>query len=88
MTIEIKVFRASARNRVLHKAGGSRKWQRRLRGKQGNWYDETLIVVASDESEADDLVKEHIASRQVLGIPKHKLANLEREITIKIEEIA
>jgi hypothetical protein len=88
MTIEIKVFRASARNRVMHKAGGSRKWQRRLRGKQGNWHDETLIVVASDEMEARELVQEGIASRQVLGIPKHKLGNFEREIKIKIEVIA
>ena len=88
MNNKVRLYQASTRNRVFHKVEGSAKRRRFLRGKQGNWFDETSIVVASDETEARELVQKNIASRKVIGKPSYRQDGLDREIQIKkIEEL-
>ena len=89
MKNNIKIYQVSVRNRVLHKVIAPFRMMRKLRGQQGKWYDEILIVIASDEIEASELVKTGITKRKVLGIPVRKQDNFEREVKIKkIEEVA
>ena len=89
MNNKIRLYQASVQSRVFHKVEGPMKRRRYLRGRQGNWYHERRIVIASDEGDAEERLRKDIASRRVIGKPKHKLDGLDREVEIlKIEEIA
>ena len=53
-----------------------------MRGQQGRWYSETVVVVANNKTDAERMVQEEIAPRLVLGIKKYKRDLYSREIQI------
>lgn len=60
---------------------GVRKFLR-IKGIQGNWYEETLYCLADSESEARQLATEELAKRPILGIPRNTRRRIERQVEV------
>ena len=89
MNLKLKIFQVSVRNRVRHKGLDPFNPGKPLRGKQGNWFYETVMIVASSESKAKEYIKKHIQSRRVLRKRLNQQNSFVREIQItEIEEKA
>lgn len=72
------LFEVKVRNRVL----SGRCKPRRIKGRQGNWYEETLHYLAESEAEAQQFAEEEVAKRRVLGIPKYTRRKIQRQVEI------
>ena len=85
---KVSLYQVSVRNRVIHKYSRRKGKVKPMRGRQGNWYPETLLVMAHNKLEAEHKVHEEIAPRVVIGIYKYKRPKFTRQIQIlKIEEV-
>jgi len=73
-----KFYEIRAQNRVV--CGSFSK--RRIRGTQGNWYDEFLYFLTESEDEAKEMASKEIKKRPVKGIPRHTRRNITRQIKI------
>jgi hypothetical protein len=78
-----RLYEVEVKNRVYKKTTG-----RRIRGRQGKYYQETIYFVAQHENEIPYLVEDAIQPRRILGKPKYRIAECERKIKIiKIRRI-
>ncbi len=75
----MQLFEVEVENRVVKKTFSKNK---RIRGKQGEWYIEKLYYLADSEEEAKEFATEEIKRRRMLGIPINTKRELRREIEI------
>ena len=78
------LFEVRVQNRVVSGLGG-----KRIRGTQGNWYQEYLYFLADSETESKKFVIEKLEKRPIIGIPRGTRRHIRREIKIlEIRRIA
>ena len=73
------LFEVVISNRVIKKTFSKNK---RIRGKQGDWYTENLYYLADSEHEAKDFALEKIKNRRIIGVSSRREERLRREIKI------
>lgn len=74
-----KLFEVRSEQRLLRPKG--MKFVRTT-GRQGDWREEEMLVIASDEAEARELVKAAIEEKRILGKNAFRRAECKREINI------
>ena len=72
------LFEVEARNRVVKGLFNIK----RIRGTQGNWYEEKLYFLADSEVEAKDLAFVQLKQRRIRGISIRRSRYINREIEI------
>jgi len=72
------LFEIEVKNRVVKK--GLNLF--RIKGKQGNWYTETLCYLADSREETEKFATDEIMNRRILGITKYREREWRREIKI------
>ncbi len=74
------LFEVEVKNRVVKGALNTR----RIKGAQGNWYQERLYFLAESEEEAKDFTFKELRLRRCIGISgsRRKKSNIRREIEV------
>lgn len=61
------LFEITLENRVVYKSSLMRKSKRPMRSRQGEWYSETISVMAENVVEAGKIAYETVEKRRILG---------------------
>ncbi len=68
----MQLFEVDIKNRVTKK---SFRQNKRIRGTQGDWYDEQLYYLADSEEEAKEFAKKEILKRKIIGVSGRRNKN-------------
>jgi hypothetical protein len=75
------LFEVEVINRVVKRSFG-RNSMKRIRGKQGEWYTESLYYLADSEEEAKGFAIKQIERRRIVGVSSLRSQKLRREIKV------
>jgi hypothetical protein len=76
--IRMPIFEVDIQNRVVK----NKFSEKRIKGRQGDWYDEQLYYLADSEEEAKEFAKKEILRRKIIGVSGRRNKKLKRQIEI------
>ncbi len=74
----MRLFEVCIQNRVVKSKFGGK----RIKGQQGDWYDEKLYYLADSEEEVKKFANKEISRRKIIGVSGRRKKELKREIEI------
>ena len=74
----MQLFEVEIQNRVVK----SKFSEKRIKGRQGEWYLEKLYYLADSEEEAKEFAENEILSRKIIGVSGRRNKKLKRQIEI------
>ena len=74
----MQLFEVDIQNRVVK----SMFSEKGIKGRQGDWYLETLCYLADSEEEAREFAKNEILRRRIIGVSGRRNKKLKRQIEI------
>ncbi|MCZ6685742.1 MAG: hypothetical protein O6849_07160 [Candidatus Dadabacteria bacterium] len=72
------LFEVDIQNRVVK----NKFSEKRIKGRQGDWYDEQLYYLADSEEEAKEFAKKEILRRKIIGVSGRRNKKIKRQIEI------